>query len=137
MTNLFEKALLTGFGLFILIIFFSIINPFLGEITDYYRDIDNEKQIYIDFMSNMDSAINSIIENPDEHYIEKVNYPKDLNISFYGNKVKYDYIVQFQTYSVFKEYLGNFVENDYYNLLPDVYDLLITYKSGMIDVCFN
>jgi len=134
MTNLFEKVLLTGFGLFTLIIFFSLVNPFLGEIADYYKNIDNEKKIYITFISKIDYAINSIIEDPNETYLEEVNYPKDLNISFYGNNTKYDYVLQYQTYSVLKEYSKQFVEYHYCNVLPEVYNLLITCKSSKIDV---
>ncbi|MFX1356723.1 MAG: hypothetical protein ACFFA8_05500 [Promethearchaeota archaeon] len=137
MTNLFEKALLTGFGLFTLIIFFSIVNPFLGEISNYYKLIDNEKKVYMSFISKIDYAINSIIENPNETYIDEINYPKDLNVSFYENITKYEYFIQDQTNSVFKEYSSQFVENHYCDLLPDLYNLLIIYKSFMIDVRLN
>ncbi|MFX0177427.1 MAG: hypothetical protein ACFE85_14530 [Candidatus Hodarchaeota archaeon] len=137
MTTLFEKALLTGFGLFILIIFFSIINPFLGEIANYYKNVDHDNLIYSNFINEIDNAINSIIEKPNETYLKEVKYPEDLNITFYGNIAKFEYFLQYQLYSINKEYLDSFVECYYYNVFPNTYILIISYKSNLIDVSFN
>ena len=39
MTNLLEKALITGFGIFILTIFISIINPFIIIVSNFNETI--------------------------------------------------------------------------------------------------
>lgn len=35
MTNLLEKSLITGFGIFTLMIFFILVSPFFAEIADF------------------------------------------------------------------------------------------------------
>jgi hypothetical protein len=137
MTNLFEKALLTAFGILTLIIFLSIINPFLKEIATYYNIFENEKTIYNNFINNVDHAINHVIENPDDTYFKEINYPKNLNISFKGKNAKYEYFVQYQHFSVNKDYSEEFVSFKYLDIIPDTYNLIISYRSSLINVSIN
>ena len=86
MTNLLEKALLIGFGIFILTIFFILVAPFFGKITDFKendkRDLndDNNNSIIIKFYEN-----NENIENDEEIYFVNVEYLRYLEIFFKNN----------------------------------------------------
>ncbi|MFX1257793.1 MAG: hypothetical protein ACFFAN_08040 [Promethearchaeota archaeon] len=42
MTNLLEKALLTGFGIFTLILFFTILIPFVEKIVDFKENEEDD-----------------------------------------------------------------------------------------------
>jgi hypothetical protein len=54
MTNLLEKALITGFGIFILTIFISLINPFIISISNFNKtinvDIDQCEDFFYELM---------------------------------------------------------------------------------------
>ena len=65
MTNLLEKALLTGFGLFILTIFVSLINPFIISISEFNRTSKNDVENYNNFfnaLANFISPVGSTLE---------------------------------------------------------------------------
>ena len=51
MTNLIEKSLLLGFGIFTLAIFSSIIIPFLGKIADFNHNERNDLETFIIFIN--------------------------------------------------------------------------------------
>ena len=46
MTNLLEKALITGFGIFILTIFISMINPFIVQVSDFNENVNSDIEKY-------------------------------------------------------------------------------------------
>ena len=74
MTNLLEKALLTGFGIFILLIFVSLINPFMISISEFNSTIKNDVEKYNNFFNEVDTAILFVIENPDVIYLDVIEY---------------------------------------------------------------
>lgn len=92
MTNLLEKALLIGFGIFILTIFFILIAPFFGKITDFKEndkrdlDDDNNNSIIIKFYEN-----NENIERNKEIYFVNVEYLRYLEIFFKNNYASFYY----------------------------------------------
>jgi hypothetical protein len=75
MTNLLEKALLTGFGVFILIIFISLINPFILSISEFNSSIKNDVEKYNNFFNEVDTAILFVIANPEVNYLNIIEYP--------------------------------------------------------------
>ena len=50
MSNLLEKSLLIGFGIFTLIIFASVVIPFINQIIEYNEERREELENYLDFM---------------------------------------------------------------------------------------
>ena len=81
MTNLLEKALLTGFGIFILIMFVSLINPFIITLSEFNNTVKNDVERYNNLFSEGDSAILFVIENPNIIYVNEIEYPGNLNIT--------------------------------------------------------
>jgi len=137
MTNLLEKALLTGFGLFVLIIFLSIIAPFLGEISNYFNNMDDDLEDCNKFFDEIDNAINFIIEKPESVYSKEIEYPKNLNVSFYGNQVRYEYLIGKKLHILEKSYNESFVQSNYREMVPKNYLLKISYILNSINVSID
>ena len=101
MTNLLEKALLIGFGIFILTIFFILVAPFFGKITNFKEndkrdlDDDNNNSIIIKFYEN-----NENIEKDEEIYFLNVEYLRDLEFFFKNNYAKFYYNLKEKTYNL-------------------------------------
>ena len=101
MTNLLEKALLIGFGIFILTLFFILVGPFFGKITDFKdndkRDLydDNNNSIIIKFYEN-----NENIEKDEEIHFLNVEYLRYLELSFKNNYTKFYYNLKEKTYKL-------------------------------------
>lgn len=134
MTNLLEKALLTGFSLFVIIVFISIITPFLGEVSNYYNNSSEDIENYIKIIEEIDNGINFIIKKPELIYSKEINLPKNLNISFFGNLITYDYIYENKLFSIEKLYNQSFIECVYRNNITQSYLLKISYNLGMLNV---
>jgi hypothetical protein len=137
MTNLLEKALITGFGLFVLIIFLSIIAPFLGEISNYFSNIDNDLEDCSIFFDEIDNAITFIIEKPESVYLKEIGYPKNLNVSFYGNQVRYEYLIDNKLHILEKSYNESFVQSNYRDVIPKNYLLKVSYILNSINVSID
>ena len=92
MTNLLEKALLIGFGIFVLTIFFILVAPFFGKITDFKEndkrdlDDDNNNSIIIKFYENNENN-----EKDEKIYFENVDYLRDLELFFKNNYALFYY----------------------------------------------
>ena len=112
MTNLIEKSLLLGFGIFTITIFSSIIIPFLGTISDFNQNGRNNLETYIFFINEIDKGINYVIQNQDEVYLKEIDYPLNLNTSFYVNIVKFEFLIGGQHCVEIKDY-----NKDFYNSL--------------------
>ena len=57
MTNLLEKSLITGFGIFALILFLILIAPFFQEIEEYKENEKDALDEYTNFVNKVNSAI--------------------------------------------------------------------------------
>ncbi len=137
MTNLLEKALLTGFGLFILIIFISLINPFIISISEFNSAIKNDVEKYNNFFNEVDTAILFVIENPDANYLNVIEYPGNLNISLTEGYVKYNFLIENEVQSKIYEYVKPFISYAYKNLSSSRYILNISCNSNYINVQFK
>ncbi len=137
MTNLLEKALITGFGIFILTIFISMINPFIMQISEFNNTIKNDIEIYEDFFFDVDTGIKFIIENPNATYIKNIEYPSHLNVILTDFYCKYEYVIGNKSnYKIF-EYIKPFINRSYVNLSANNYLLSISIVYNFIEVQFN
>ena len=133
MSNLLEKALLTAFGIFLLISFISLVFPFLEEISNY-----NESNInaYSKIIEEIDTGINFIIGNPNETYEIEVDYPENFNITINGIYIKYEYILDTKKSNRIFQYEESLFSHIYSDLIPQIYKLKILYFSDLIEVLF-
>ncbi|TFG14544.1 MAG: hypothetical protein EU535_03215 [Promethearchaeota archaeon] len=139
MTSLIEKSLLTGFGIFVLILFFIMISPFFERIEEYEKDEDNYDDLDVleIFINKINIAIKNFIENPDKEVLEEIEYPKNINITFIDNYVKFDFVIDNKIQSKILSYNDRFVQKYYLNVTPNTYQLNITRKASLINVDFK
>ena len=134
MTNLLEKALLTGFGLFILTIFVSLINPFIISISEFNKTIKNDVENYNNFFYEVDTAILFIIENPDLIYLAEIEYPRNLNLTFTEVYVKYNFLIENEIHYKIDEYVKPFINCAYIELNESRYILNVSSDGNFINV---
>lgn len=134
MTNLIEKSLLLGFGIFTLTIFFSIIIPFLGTIVNFNQNETNDLETYLFFINEIDQGINYAVQNPNKVYLKEIEYPSDLNTSFYVNIAKYEFLIDGQYCVKIKEYNEEFLDRYFHQLYPGTYLLNISRCSALLKV---
>lgn len=134
MTNLIEKSLLVGFGIFTLTIFASIIIPFLGKITDFNQNGRNDLESYMIFINEIDQGINYITQNQEEVYLKIINYPSNLNTTFYANIAKYEFYIEKQLCVKIEEYREFFINSYYHQIPPGAFLLSISCHLSLIKV---
>jgi hypothetical protein len=93
MTNLLEKSLILGFGIFSLILFFIFITPFLQEVREYKKNEDEDIDNYAEFINQINKAIREIMENPEKEVIKNIFYPKTMNITLDENYIRFDFLL--------------------------------------------
>ena len=131
-----EKSLLIGFGLFTLIVFLSIIQPFFGALLRFY---DEDKQYLEDietFIEEIDNAIVYIMSNPEDVYENELLFPRDLNITISGNKVEYNYLINSNVYSDSKNYGILFHTDSYHNTESTQCTLSVFFESNYVRILF-
>ena len=132
MAELFEKALLIAFGIAILLIFFSFLVPFLDVLFQYNDDggLNN----YTRVIDEIDEGILYVIDNPEGQYLTDIEYPSNLNITFYEQYTKYDFLIdgEWQYKVIFYE--DNFISHFYHDFEAKTYQLSIFYDLGLINV---
>jgi hypothetical protein len=134
MTSLIEKALLIGFGLFTLILFFSIIQPFFNETMKFYNDDKLIIEKYENFINEVDLAVHYILANPEEIYLKDIEFPDFLNMSIQGNIIVYKYVIRESVMIVTKSYSTNFHATIFEELPPDIYTLGMYFDSGLLKI---
>lgn len=136
MSNLLEKALLTGFGIFLLIAFLSIVTPFLGIISDFNRDQKDDLYSYTKFINDFDNAITQVINNPGSRYLEESDYPMNLNITLENNYAKFYFLLGDNIQVKIIEYEEYFYSRIFYDLPAKRYLLSISIDLSLINVSF-
>ncbi|MFX1315130.1 MAG: hypothetical protein ACFE9T_04650 [Promethearchaeota archaeon] len=136
MTNLLEKSLIIGFGIFTLLIFFSLVSPFLDDITDFNNNEKKDIEIYTYFINEIDQAILYVIDNPEEYYLKYVEYPTNLNITFYNQYAKFDFIISNEKYNIIFFYEAIFAYNFFHDILPKIYLLNVSFNSHQLKIQF-
>lgn len=134
MTNLIEKSLLLGFGIFTITIFSSIIIPFLGTIANFNQNGRNDLESYNFFINEIDQGINYVVQNQDEVYLKEIEYPSNLNTSFYVNIAKYEFFIDGQHCVKIKEYNEEFFNSHFHQIHPGTYLLNISRYLSLIKV---
>jgi len=128
-TNLLEKSLLIGFGILILTIFSSLITPFIGEIVEFNKDEKRELENYMNFINVIDQSIIFAIQNPNESYLKKIEYPSGINISFYDHFAEYTFFFDEKVYNKILMYNETFSKSNFLKIPSKVYILNISYNS--------
>ena len=134
MTNLIEKSLIIGFGILLLLIFLPLINPLLTIIYEFNDNYNEEIIPYEKIVYQIDYGINSVIKNPRLNYYQEVEYPNNLNITFYNQYARFDYIIKNQVQSKITFYNKSFLSQYYYNILPQIYLLNISFDFNLLNV---
>ncbi|KKM64006.1 hypothetical protein LCGC14_1505740 [marine sediment metagenome] len=134
MTNLLEKSLLIGFGILVLTIFSSIITPFLAKIVEFNENEKNDLESYMIFINEIDLAIIYVIQNPNELYLKKIEYPSNLNISFYDHFAEYEFIIDKKIYNKIFIYNKTFINSYFRGIPPQTYLLNASYHSSFIGI---
>ena len=136
MTNLLEKALLTGFGIFILLIFVSLINPFIINLSEFNSTVKNDIEKYSNFFGEVDAAILFVIENPQVNYLNEIEYPRNLNVTLTEEYVKYNFLIESEIQCKIYEYVKPFISRVYINLSSSRYILNISCNYNFINIQF-
>ncbi len=134
MTNLIEKSLLLGFGIFTIIIFSTILIPFLGSIVEYNHKEKEALESYMIFINEVDLGLIYVSQHPKVSYIKEVDYPNNLNISFYDHIAKYEFILENKIWVRYIEYNITFINSYFHSIPPQTYLLNISQHSTLIRV---
>ena len=134
MTNLVEKALLIGFVIFSLILFFSVVMPFIDEVSKSIRSEQENLNKFIILQSEIENSILYIIENPNELNSKHINYPKNLNITIDYNYIKYFLLIYGELHVEVSTFEFSLFPIIYENLYPQKYLLNISSNSSIIIV---
>lgn len=132
MTNLIEKSLIMGFGILLLLIFLPLISPFLTLISKFNDNIEIIR--YEKLINQIDFGIITVIQNPELDYLQEIEYPNNLNITFYNQYAKFDYVIKNQIDNKIIFYNQSFLSRYFYDIYPQIYLLNISYKLNLINV---
>ena len=135
MTTLVEKALLLGFSIFTLIIFSSILIPFLQEINDFNNNGDDLDR-YFEFIEEIDFAVLYTIEGPDQVYLKVIEYPENFNITFLDCFIIYEFNLGEDSYSKVSIYNSSSFTSIFQDIPPQTYLLNVSYQISLIFVKF-
>ncbi len=134
MTNLLEKVLLTGFGIFTILVFLSIVFPFLNTVIDFQVNTAPKFEKYNNFIEEIDDGIHFVLNNTDEVYLSTVSYPEGLNITFNDHKADFEYMIDGQIYQRSINYSSPLVYKNFNNFPSKSYLLNISFQVSLIDI---
>ena len=132
MTSILEKSLLLGFSIFLLTIFSSILIPYLGEIDEFNKGRRNDKESYMLFIDEINHAILSTINTPEEPYINTVDYPSDFNITVHDYFVICEFLYENNFYDKILFYNASFYNCNFHGIPPNTYLLNVSYQTAEI-----
>jgi len=135
-SNLLEKGLLTGFGIFLLISFLSLITPFLGILSDFNKNQNDDLYDYIKFINEFDSALKQVINNPESEYLEEIDYPLNFNITLEDHYAKFYFLLENIIQVRILEFAEFFHPALFYDMPAKTYLLSISMDLNLINVSF-
>ncbi|MHA1932900.1 MAG: hypothetical protein ACW96X_10190 [Promethearchaeota archaeon] len=135
MTNLIEKALLLGFSIFLLAVFSAILIPFLGELNEYNDNEQNEFENYTEFLDEINDAVLYVIQNPEKSYLHDIQYPKNLNLTFFDKYIISEFLIEGKIYSKALSYNTSFHNCFFHSLPPQKY--LLNVSSPLSNIIVN
>jgi hypothetical protein len=136
-TNLVEKSLLTGFGIFTLIIFFIFISPFFQEIENYENNTEDDLDEIMLFIHKVDEALHYFIDNSQDNYLVEIQIPTNINITFINNYVKFDFMLENNIHSKVLNFDERFIQKYFYEFTSSLYQMNISLLNTLINVEFN
>ena len=134
MTNLIEKALIIGFGIFIASLFLSISMPFLDRFFNYNSSLDDELSDYIKLINDVDKGILYIIENPNSFYQKEIYYPDNLNITIENKYANFQYQFQGEISDITLKYNTSLKACRFDEILPSSYLYKVYYDFSLIKI---
>ena len=137
MTNLLEQSLLLGFSIFLLTIFSAILIPFLDELNAYNENEKKELEIYEGFLDEINEAVIYIIQKPEQSYLQDIQYPSNLNLTFFDSYIISEFLIGSNIYSKTSSYNASFQNCFFHNLPPQTYLLNVSYPLSNIIVSFT
>lgn len=135
MTNLIEKALLVGFGIFCLIIFLATINPYL----EAWEEFNEKSEVgeYMDFVTNFNDGVKYAIENTGEKYTVQVDGIEGTTLELNGNYAKFTYEFDGHTSTKILEYDKKFELKSFGNFKAAPHILKIYFDGSFIRVSID
>jgi len=134
MSNLIEKSLIVGFGVFSLIILLSVINPFLNLFLQNYQDGNVTLENFNTLIDKIDSGVYYIMANPKSEHHNTIEFPAYMNISISRNEIRYDCKINDNIITKFKLYSINFFDIIYEEYPPQNYNLLIQFELELLKI---
>ncbi len=134
MTNLIEKALIIGFGIFIASIFLSFTMPFLGKIISYDIYVEDDLNDYIKLIDDVDKGIKYIIENPNNIYQKEIFYPNNMNITIDNFYINFKYIIKEESSQITLKYNNTLKSYCFCEISPKYYLFIVCYELNLIKV---
>jgi hypothetical protein len=136
MSNLVEKSLIIGFGVFSLIIFLSIIAPFLNVSLKNYINDEKTLESYNNFIEKVDAGVYYVIANPNNEFSELIDFPSYMNISISENEISYYFKLDSNIVSKHNSYSKNFFNAEYKDYPSQKYSLKIYFELELLKVLF-
>jgi hypothetical protein len=133
MTNLVEKSLITGFGILILILFISLVFPFITTLSEYKNE-EHTLNDYIVIIDTFDLNINELEKNPQDERNFCVYVPKNFNISTSQEMLIFEFYYKDKKYSKVLNYEISFISNFFNNMEARLYDVKICLIDNMINI---
>ncbi|MEJ2250955.1 MAG: hypothetical protein P8Y70_09775 [Candidatus Lokiarchaeota archaeon] len=134
MSNLVEKILLTGFGIFILLLFLSNFIPVYDQISSSRTEEIDRMQSYIDFSSEINYGIKYFENSSGLNYIKKVNPPSGLNMTITSNIIVFEIKFNYFIHRDILYFKNEFNPKRYINLHSNQYLLKITNMTNLINL---
>jgi len=136
MTNLIERLLLIGLGIFLLTFFISFAFPLINELDSYETSVGNELRECDDFISQIDAAIFLVIESPEDSVYEFITFPDNLNLSIYQTYITFEYYIEKVLIKNPKQYGVNFISRKFHDMYFSTYYLSVNWINVSISINF-
>ena len=136
MTNLLEKSLLLGFSIFLLTVFSAILIPFLDEFAEYNENEKKELETYLASLDEINEAVLYIIQNPEKSYLQNIQYPSNLDLTFFDSYIISEFLIGSNIHSKTLSYNASFHNCFFHNFPPQTYLLNVSSPLSIIIVTF-
>ncbi len=135
MTNLIEKTLILGFGIFTLIVFISFTVPIFIELESIQEQKTIKYNEYIQFRLDLEGSLINFQNSTRDNMEILVKCPGDLNITFKTNYILYYFLLFERIHVEICEINGSFISKSYNNLEPINYvvHFSLYYSNILVD----
>lgn len=133
-TSLLEKNLIVGFGIFILIMIFPVINQYIDEIIQYDKDRD-EIGKFTNVLETIDEGITSIEKYNISYYKSTLVIPKNLEILIERNHISYNLVLSNDIVEKIIFYKSNFSTDQ--RFFKDSFKALIEISTWRLKIQIN